>query len=222
MEYIRERGRRRDFRRELRRPKGSDGSERIRLVRFEHAREVPEARVGDFLFSNEERAIKRIEKAHPEGLSSRDLLRYLGELGVSLSEATFRKYVQLGLLPRSVRVGEKGKHRGSRGLYPVRALSQVLLIKRLLSEQYSIEQVKAEFLFLTDELSELEIRLEDVLERIRAAAMSRELFGRELEAELIEAEGLSRGLMERLELLRQAALGRATHLEGPALELVAG
>ena len=38
--------------------------------------------------------------------------------GEPLSEATFRKYVQLGLLPRSVRVGRKGKHRGSQGLYP--------------------------------------------------------------------------------------------------------
>jgi len=29
--------------------------------------------------------------------------------GIRFSEATLRKYVQLGLLPRSVRVGQKGK-----------------------------------------------------------------------------------------------------------------
>jgi hypothetical protein len=38
--------------------------------------------------------------------------------GDKLTEPTFRKYVQLGLLPRSVRVGRKGKHRGSQGPLP--------------------------------------------------------------------------------------------------------
>ena len=45
--------------------------------------------------------------------------------GVRLSEATFRKYVQAGLLPRSKRVGRKGKHRGSQGLYPVEAVRRI-------------------------------------------------------------------------------------------------
>ena len=35
---------------------------------------------------------------------------------MKFSEATLRKYVQLGLLPRSVRVGRKGKHQGSQGI----------------------------------------------------------------------------------------------------------
>ena len=39
--------------------------------------------------------------------------------GIRFSEATLRKYVQLWLVPRSVRVGRKGRHRGSCGALPV-------------------------------------------------------------------------------------------------------
>ena len=52
------------------------------------------------------------------------------DAGVRLSEATFRKWVQLGLLPRSRRVGRKGKHQGSLGLYPDNPWSQEGLASR--------------------------------------------------------------------------------------------
>ena len=62
--------------------------------------------------------LERIERDHPAGMSSAAILDLLSSLGVRFSEATLRKWVQLGLLPRSVRVGRKGKHSGSQGMYP--------------------------------------------------------------------------------------------------------
>src|SRR5512137_1304908 len=69
-----------------------------------------------------------IERQSPNGLTSRQIVDVFTSRGVRFSEATLRKYVQLGLLPRSVRVGRKGKHRGSCGVYPaeiVRRVNQV-------------------------------------------------------------------------------------------------
>ena len=45
-------------------------------------------------------ALLRIEKQYASGLSSVQILDVFATHGVPLSEATLRKYVQLGLLPR--------------------------------------------------------------------------------------------------------------------------
>src|SRR5574342_178180 len=63
--------------------------------------------------------IARVERERALGITSREVVRLFEDKGARFSEATFRKYVQAGLLPRSRRVGRKGKHTGSTGLYPV-------------------------------------------------------------------------------------------------------
>ena len=65
--------------------------------------------------------------------------------GVRLSEATFRKYVQAGLLPRSRRVGKKGKHRGSQGLYPVSSVRRMNAIRQMMAQGLTLEDIKASF-----------------------------------------------------------------------------
>ena len=52
--------------------------------------------------------LDRIEREHAPGLTSVEILDLFATSGVHLTEATLRKYVQLGLLPRSVRVGREG------------------------------------------------------------------------------------------------------------------
>ena len=64
----------------------------------------------------DERELLEIERTWPNGLTSRQIVDVFETRGIRFSEATLRKYVQLGLLPRSVRVGRKGKHRGSCGM----------------------------------------------------------------------------------------------------------
>src|SRR5512138_2347210 len=75
--------------------------------------------------------LRRVERQRPDGLTSSQILQVFAEVGVRLSEATLRKYVQLGLLPRSVRVGRKGKHQGSCGLYPSTTVRRIQAVKKM-------------------------------------------------------------------------------------------
>ena len=86
--------------------------------------------------------LSQLEKANVAGLTSAEILDVFARHDVQLSEATLRKYVQLGLLPRSVRVGRKGKHQGSQGVYPVSVVRQILRIKQMMSESYTIDQIQ--------------------------------------------------------------------------------
>src|SRR5688572_14330462 len=79
----------------------------------------------------DERTLSNIEKESAAGLTSAEILDLFARHAIPLSEATLRKYVQLGLLPRSIRVGRKGKHQGSQGVYPVNVVRQILTIKRM-------------------------------------------------------------------------------------------
>jgi len=53
----------------------------------------------------QEKDLIQIERTHPDGLTSAQIIGIFQARGARLSEATFRKYVQLGLLPRCRRVG---------------------------------------------------------------------------------------------------------------------
>src|SRR4029079_12392400 len=76
--------------------------------------------------------------------------------GVRLSEATFRKYVQAGLLPRSRRVGRKGKHQGSLGLYPVEAVWRINVIKKMMAEGHTLEDIRRSFVFHRNHIDQLQ------------------------------------------------------------------
>lgn len=158
----------------------------------------------------DESTLARIEKEHAAGLSSAEILDVFATHSVSLSEATLRKYVQLGLLPRSVRVGTKGKHRGSKGVYPVRVVRQILQIKRMMSEQYTIEQIKQEFLFVRSELEQLEQTLGHIFEKLDGAvARKRGAAARVVAREVEEARHLSRDLLVRLGSIETRLTSRA-------------
>jgi hypothetical protein len=90
---------------------------------------------------------ERLERDHPEGLSAQAIVEFFESRGVPLAEATFRKYVQLGLLPRSRRVGRKGKHRGSHGLYPPGTARAVGTIKDLMAAGKTLEEIRRELGF---------------------------------------------------------------------------
>ncbi len=150
----------------------------------------------------EEATLKQVELDSPQGLTSQEILGLFEKFGVSLSEATLRKYVQLGLLPRSVRVGEKGKHRGSKGVYPVRVVRQILLIKKMMAQSFTIEQIQKQFLFLRGELEEVEEGLSGIFEKLGSRVAEREtLLGRGITRELNAAKGAGRDLMIRLRTL---------------------
>jgi hypothetical protein len=120
-------------------------------------------------FSDDELA--RIEREHPQGVSSDEIVGLFTSKGIRFTEATLRKYVQLGLLPRSRRVGLKGKQRGSLGLYPVAVVRRIQRVKEMLAT-YSIEELQREFLFVRADVEELEGTLERIFLALSTAVKS--------------------------------------------------
>ena len=161
-------------------------------------------------------ALDRIEAAHPNGLSSQGILDALDGTKFKISEATLRKWVQLGLLPRSVRVGRKGKHQGSQGMYPAAMIRQVVRIKEMMALDYTIEEIQREFLFARGDIEETERTLGRAIENLdraiaeRAGAPAQKMLKRELD----DVRELAGKLIESLtgiegRLTMQARLRRA-------------
>lgn len=144
--------------------------------------------------------LSEIEKSHQKGFTSVEILDVLASHGVPLSEASLRKYVQLGLLPRSVRVGRKGKHQGSQGVYPVHVLRQILQIKRMMSESYTIEQIQREFLFIRNDVEQLEQMLARIFKKLDGVLKERkrEANAQAMQRDVGDARSLSKDLMARL------------------------
>jgi DNA-binding transcriptional MerR regulator len=127
----------------------------VRLIRRRQAAKVA-------MVQREADEFDRLENEFPQGISAAQIVEFFAPRGVKLAQATFRKYVQLGLLPRSRRVGEKGKHRGSRGLYPTSAVRRIHLIKSLMDEGMTLEEIRGSFIFFRGQLDGVERSLDEL------------------------------------------------------------
>ncbi|WP_437593873.1 MerR family transcriptional regulator [Sorangium sp. So ce1000] len=158
-----------------------------------------------------EEVLDRIEREHAQGITSSDILELFAAHGIKFSEATLRKYVQLGLLPRSVRVGRKGKHQGSQGMYPATVVRQVQRIKEMMAQDYTIEEIQREFLFVRGDIEELERAMTKVFTALRDAAKERrsETSGRAIAQDLASAETLARELVAKLSLIEERLMAQA-------------
>ena len=94
--------------------------------------------------------LSAIEKTFEGGITAVQIVDAFTSRGIKFSEASFRKYVQQGLLPRSRRVGRKGKHRGSLGVYPSKTVRRINTVKGLMADGYTIEEIQGQFLLYTD------------------------------------------------------------------------
>ena len=110
-----------------------------------------------------------LEADYPHGVSAAQIVDFFAPRGVKLAQATFRKYVQLGLLPRSRRVGEKGKHRGSKGLYPASAVRRIHVIKGLMDEGMTLEEIRHSFIFFRGQLDGVERSLDELFAALEKA-----------------------------------------------------
>lgn len=123
--------------------------------------------------------LERIERDFSEGVTSAKLFEILHSLGMKISEPTFRKYVQLGLLPRSKRVGQKGKHKGSQGIYPISTVRRILEIKALMEGDLTLEEIASRVLRFRAHLDQLEETLHELvlafLEELRRPDLSDEV-----------------------------------------------
>ena len=160
----------------------------------------------------EEREIEEIERTCPNGLTSRQIVDVFETRGIRFSEATLRKYVQLGLLPRSVRVGRKGKHRGSCGLYPAHVIRRVNVVKGMMASDRTIEEIQRSFVRFKDEIETVENDLRDLIagfEREAKLPAGNPDGRRELEREITEAKRAAGDLVRRISSLERRISAQA-------------
>jgi BMFP domain-containing protein YqiC len=155
--------------------------------------------------------LSQIERSHAQGLTSVEILDVFARHAIPFSEATLRKYVQLGLLPRSVRVGRKGKHQGSQGVYPVSVVRQILRIKQMMAESYTIDQIQKEFLFIRSDVEQLEHLLEGIFKKLDGVLRQRrrEHSAQTVTRDVVDARSLSKDLLARLVAIESKLTTRA-------------
>ncbi len=162
----------------------------------------------------EETELRAIEGQYADGITAVQIVDVFTSRGIKFSEASFRKYVQQGLLPRSRRVGRKGKHRGSLGVYPAKTVRRINGVKQLMADGYTIEEIQGQFLLYTDlvegvgeNLTELWTRLAGDVARLAPDAK------KTAERELAEARRDGDRLVDRLgSLTRRVAAPRTDSL----------
>jgi hypothetical protein len=159
------------------------------------------------LLSEEELAA--IEGTYREGISAVQIVEVFTSRGVKFSEASFRKYVQQGLLPRSRRVGRKGKHRGSMGVYPAKTVRRINAVKQLMNDGHTIEEIQADFLQFTDLVENLAEGFAELFARLERDSEGDAASKKTLARELTEARRIADDLMRRLESLSRKAAAPA-------------
>jgi DNA-binding transcriptional MerR regulator len=145
--------------------------------------------------------IDEIERQSPGGLTSRQIVDVFTARGIRFSEATLRKYVQLGLLPRSVRVGRKGKHRGSCGIYPADVVRRVNQVRVMMAADLTIDDIQRSFAQFKDEIERVEKGVRELI-----AGFEREAKGPHfapdrraaIEAEIVAAKQAAGELVRRI------------------------
>ena len=164
------------------------------------------------LLSDEQ--LHAIESAYPHGLTAVQIVDAFTRANIKFSEASFRKYVQQGLLPRSRRVGRKGKHKGSLGVYPAKTVRRINDVKQLMLDGYTIEEIQGQILLYTDliegvaeSLAVMWPRLDEDSKRLEPSVQ------RELHKDMSEARRNGEALVEKLgDIARRIAAPRTDHL----------
>src|SRR5262249_23262350 len=169
-----------------------------------------EPRRGELLAEDELRAI---EDTYRDGLTAVQIVEVFTRRGVKFSEARFRKDEQQGPPPPRRRGGRKGKHRGSLGVYPAKAVRRINAVKGLMLEGYTIEEIQAGHLLYRDLVEGIAEGLAELLDRMAADTAGpsinpegRRAFHRDLAETRRVAEELTRRLDD---LTRRAAAPRA-------------
>jgi DNA-binding transcriptional MerR regulator len=180
------------------------------LTTFEHDALPTRARARTHELLNEEELLS-IERQSPGGLTSRQIVDVFKARGIKFSEATLRKYVQLGLLPRSIRVGQKGKHQGSKGIYPANVIRRVNTVKELMAANLTIEEIQRSFVKFKDEIDGIEKSVRSLFTDFEREAKGPGFAAdrrQELEAEILEAKRAAGDLVRRISNLESRLSNR--------------
>jgi hypothetical protein len=155
-----------------------------------------------------------IERTYPDGITAVQIVDVFTGRGIKFSEASFRKYVQQNLLPRSKRVGRKGKHRGSLGVYPAKTVRRINTVKQLMADGHTIEEIQGQFLLYTDLAEGVTEHLIELLARLDTdLAKTDPRTRKQLEKELADVRRDGERLIAQLsELTRKVAAPRTDSL----------
>lgn len=168
---------------------------------------------------NEEELLQ-IERQSPAGLTSRQIVDVFKARGIKFSEATLRKYVQLGLLPRSIRVGQKGKHQGSKGIYPANVIRRVNTVKELMAANLTIEEIQRSFVKFKDEIDGIEKSVRSLFTDFEREAKGPGFDAerrQELEAEILDAKRAAGDLVRRISSLESRLSNRGSGGSGAVI-----
>ena len=165
-----------------------------------------------------ESVLQEVEREHIGGITSADLLAFFSNQDIRFGEATLRKWVQLGLLPRSVRVGKKGKHQGSKGKYPVRVIRQILRIKDLMAKDLTIEEIQRQFLFVRGDIADLEQTIDKIFSTLDGIVEERQKEESVLavSADIERARTMATDLVARLEHIEDRLIADEARVEAAA------
>lgn len=158
--------------------------------------------------------LEAVERTYAEGITAVQIVDVFTGRGIKFSEASFRKYVQQGLLPRSKRVGRKGKHRGSLGVYPAKTVRRINTVKQLMADGHTIEEIQGQFLLYTDLAEGVAEHLIELLSRLDTdLAKTDPRTQKQLERELADVRRDGERLIAQLgELTRKVAAPRTDSL----------
>lgn len=162
----------------------------------------------------QEEELRAIESTYSHGITAAQIVEAFTSRGIRFSEASFRKYVQQGLLPRSVRVGRKGKNKGSLGLYPAKTVRRINAVKQWMADGHTIEQIQEQFLLYTDLVEGVSENLETLWTRLGDDAQKLpERDRREVDKDLADARREGDRVLARLDqLTRRVAAPRTDSL----------
>ena len=161
--------------------------------------------MADYLTDEE---LNEFERVYRDGIATLDVVKIFRERGIRVSEATFRKYVQLGLLARSHRVsaGGRGKHRGSKGVYPFSVVRRINDIKRMMAEGLTIDDIVRASMKFARDINQIDTGLQrlfsDMFQEVSGPHFDMSLRPR-VESELQEAQTTARTLILKLETIDQ-------------------
>jgi len=106
-----------------------------------------------------------------------------------------------------VRVGRKGKHRGSCGIYPAHVIRRVNAVKGMMAENLTIEEIHRSFARFKDDIDTVEKDLRDLLSNfereVKAPAAQNLEKRREIEREIVDAKRAATELVRRIASLER-------------------
>ncbi len=143
-----------------------------------------------------------IEDQYESGITAVQIVELFVSRELRFSEATFRKYVQQGLLPRSKRVGRKGKHKGSLGVYPAKVIRRINLIKSLMQSGYTIDEIQSQFLQFADVIEGVEEGIREAFLLFESDVASPRFDNKarkSIEREIADAEKCAEELLGRID-----------------------